>query len=70
MAYSQQDIDKLKAAIATGAKRVRFGAGDNAHETEFRSLAEMKETLATMEAEVAATGGPSSRVSFVQFSRD
>lgn len=49
MAYTQADIDKLKTAIATGAKRVKF----QGHETEFRTLDEMKQTLADMEREVS-----------------
>lgn len=62
MAYTQSDIDALKRAIATGAKRVRFGAGPDARETEFRSLDEMKRTLADMQAEVAGTAAPSRTV--------
>lgn len=48
MAFTAADIDKLKAAIATGALRVEF----RDQVTVFRSLAEMKETLAMMIAEV------------------
>jgi hypothetical protein len=69
MAYTQADIDALKAAIATGAKRVKFGAGPDARETEFRSLEEMRATLADMLAEVS----PSSvlpRVTYAEHCRD
>lgn len=48
MAYTQSDIDALKQAMATGAKRVRF----QTHETEFRSLDEMERQLAAMERSV------------------
>lgn len=47
MAWSETDINALRAAIATGAKRVRF----QTHETEFRSQAEMMELLERMVAE-------------------
>lgn len=50
MAYSQQDVDALKAAIASGARDVQYS--DNSRIT-YRSLDEMREILAGMEAEVA-----------------
>lgn len=53
MAYSQSDLDALNKAIATGAKRVRFGSGESAHETEFRSLAEMLAIKAVIESELS-----------------
>jgi hypothetical protein len=68
MPYTQDDLAKLKKAIATGARKVRFGSGDSAHETEFRTLAEMKQIVADMEAEVG--GGATSRASYVEFWRD
>ncbi len=49
MAYAQTDIDALKRAIATGATKVRFA--DN-REVTYRSLADMRSTLAEMEREV------------------
>ena len=69
MAWTQIDIDTLKAAIATGAKRVVFGSGETRREQEFRSLAEMKETLADMQAEVLGPQAPST-TAFSQHSRD
>ena len=68
MAYTQDDLAKLKKAIATGAKKVRFGSGDSAHETEFRTLAEMKEVLKDIETELGVSSG--SRASYVEFWRD
>jgi hypothetical protein len=68
MAYTQDDLAKLKKAIATGAKKVRFGSGDSAHETEFRTLAEMKQIVADIEAEIGT--GVTSRASYVEFWRD
>ena len=52
MAWMQKDVDALKAAIATGATKVRFA--DN-REVVYRSLADMRSTLAEMRAEVAGT---------------
>jgi hypothetical protein len=55
MAYSQSDIDALKAAIATGATLVKFGAGADSREVRYRSLEEMRAILADMEAELSAS---------------
>jgi len=54
MSYSQSDIDTLKAAIAQGARLVRFAD----RTVEYRTLAEMKETLALMQAEVSPPSKP------------
>lgn len=49
MAWTQTDVDALKAAIARGIKMVRQG-----HEiVEYASMSEMRAALAMMEAEVA-----------------
>lgn len=68
MAWTQSDVDALKSAIATGARRVRFGSGVDAQEVEYRSLSEMRTALDLMSAEVA---GPARRVttSFVRHDR-
>lgn len=55
MAFTQTDIDKMKAAIATGAKTLQIGT----ERVEYWSLAEMREALAVMEAEVS---GSTSRI--------
>jgi hypothetical protein len=68
MAYTQNDIDTLKAAIATGARRVKFGSGPDAHEVEYRSLADMQAVLAEMTIEVLGT--KPIRTSFVAHCRD
>jgi hypothetical protein len=66
--WTQSDLDKLDKAIATGAKSVQFGSGDNAHRTEFRSLAEMWDIRDRIARHLA---GPSrSTTSFVEHSRD
>jgi hypothetical protein len=69
MAWTQIDIDRLKAAMATGAKRVKFGSGETAREQEFQSLDAMERLLTLMEDEVA---GPNAvqRTAITQFTRD
>lgn len=53
MAWTQADIDALKAALAKGEARVRFAD----REVAYRSVEEMRSALALMQAEVnAATG--------------
>lgn len=49
MAWTQSDIEKLKAAIAQGATKVKFAD----REVTYRSLAEMRETLVMIEGEVS-----------------
>lgn len=53
MAVTQQDIDALTAAIATGALRVRYADG---REVTYRSLTEMKEILAMLKNSVGVSG--------------
>ena len=48
MAYTQTDIDNLKAAIASG--ELMYRAGDRS--IQYRTLDEMERTLRRMEAEV------------------
>jgi hypothetical protein len=66
MTWTQTDIDALKAAIASGQLIVR--SADRM--VNFRSLSEMRETLAMMEAEVAGSssalrlGGGRSKITF------
>lgn len=70
MAYSQTDIDALKDAIATGARKVKFGSGPDSREVEYRTLSEMLATLAIMQPEVTPTARPAPRVSYISHSRD
>lgn len=66
MAWTQTDIDALKAAIATGALKVRYADG---REVVYRSLEDMRAILNDMEAEVSpASVRP--RVSLVSHIRD
>lgn len=53
MAWNQADADALKASIATGALDVQYP--DNSR-VQYRSLADMKATLAMIEAEIASSG--------------
>lgn len=46
-AWSQSDIDKLRAAIASGVRRIRYD-GPPAREAEYHSLQEMRDLLAEM----------------------
>ena len=69
MSYTQTDLANIRKAIASGAKKVRFGSGESAHETEFRSLAEMRQVEATIVAELEATK-PFSPVTYVEHTRD
>jgi hypothetical protein len=57
MAWTQLQIDALKAAISTGVLTVKHGETL----TTYRSLDEMKQLLAMMETDVA-TGGRVRRV--------
>jgi len=50
MAWTQSEIDALKAAIATGVLTVRHGETL----TTYRSLSEMRALLAMMQGEVNA----------------
>lgn len=53
MAWTIAERDALKKAIAQGAQRVRFGDRD----VEYRSLEEMRQTLALIDAELNAAAG-------------
>ncbi len=50
MSWTQTDVDNLRRAIATGALSVRNANGEL---VTYRSLADMRSLLTTMEAEVA-----------------
>jgi len=52
MAFTQDDADRLRAAIAKGVSHARI----NGEELTFRSLADMKETLRMIEAELTGIG--------------
>lgn len=53
MAWTQADVDALKAAIATGIRRVRY----NDREVEYQSIDQMQAALGLMAQEVATATG-------------
>ncbi|MBB4590179.1 phage head-tail joining protein [Rhizobium ruizarguesonis] len=54
MAWTQADLDAINAAIATGAKRVRF----QTHEVEYQSMTDLLRARDLIKAEVeGATAG-------------
>jgi hypothetical protein len=58
MAWTQTDLDAVKAAIASGERRVRFADG---RETEYRSVDELKKAKAAIEAELGIDSGATPR---------
>lgn len=58
MAYTQNDLEKLERAIATGARRVKFGDV----EQEFRSLTEMRSLRREIMKELGLLDPGSNRV--------
>jgi len=61
MAWTQGDLDKISAAIAMGAKRVRF----QTHEVEYHSVAEMRAIKTEIEKELS--GSTSGGIIFTEF---
>jgi hypothetical protein len=57
MAWTQSDIDALKAAIVAGKGARSIAFGDQV--ITFHSLTEMRDLLADMQADVAITAGTS-----------
>jgi hypothetical protein len=51
MAYTEQQLQALRDALANGVRRVRFGD----REIEYRSVEELKAAIAAAEAELAKT---------------
>jgi hypothetical protein len=63
MAYTQADLDAIRKAMASGARRVRYPDGSD---IEYRSLAEMQQAEAMIKAEVSPpAAGSSSRTTLV-----
>lgn len=69
MGWTQTDIDRLRKAISTGARRVEFGDGQTRSVQEFHSLDAMLGLLAQMEAGVAGALAPQ-RTALTEFTRD
>jgi hypothetical protein len=53
MPYTEQQLQALRDALASGVRRVRFAD----REMEFRDVAELKQAIATAEAEIAKAAG-------------
>jgi hypothetical protein len=51
--YTDQQLQALRDALASGVRRVRFAD----REMEFRDVAELKQAIATAEAEIAKAAG-------------
>lgn len=62
MSYTQDDIDRLRSAIAKGVSQARLGD----EQVVFRSLAEMRSTLAEM---IASVNGGANRQHYPTFAR-
>lgn len=64
MAWTNQDIVTLEAAIASGTRKIRFADG---REITYHSLQEMLQLLDRLKGEVGARQPP--RVSLAKFTR-
>ncbi len=53
MAYTEQQLQALRDALANGVSRVRFGD----REIEYRTIDELKIAIAAAEADLAKTSG-------------
>jgi hypothetical protein len=56
--YTHTDIDALKRAIATGARKVRYESNGEVREVTYRDQAEMERTLLLMETELSPAQVP------------
>jgi hypothetical protein len=65
MAFTQAQIDALKAAIALGVTQVSY----QGRTTTYRSLDEMKSALRMMESEVNAGGSTPRTTTYATFRR-
>ena len=51
--YTDQQLQALRDALANGVRRVKFGD----REIEYRTIDELKQAIATAEAEIAKAAG-------------
>lgn len=65
MAWTREDVDTLKAAIAAGRGARSIQIRDQV--LTFNSISDMLALLAVMEAEVAASAGDTSRTRYAAF---
>lgn len=66
MAWTQEDADTLKRAIATGARKVRFSHGG---EAEYRDLDHMLKTLQLIQEEVTPSAARE-RCTYASYAKD
>ena len=67
MAYTVEQRDKLKAAIALGARKITYSDGSGGtQEMTFRDLDEMQTILRAMEAELGTTRPPRRRFHYFE----
>lgn len=69
MSWQQADLDKVRAAIASGVKRVVYSDG---RQVEYASLSDMMTAKDMIERELAATNAPAgqnSRARIVRLNR-
>ena len=64
MAWTQADADALKVAIAQGVEEVEFGG----RRQRFRSLEHLRDTLALIQADLAASTVPTRPKQFLAYS--
>lgn len=65
MSYTRADADRLRSAIAKGISKAEL----NGERVEFRSLADMKETLRMIESELAGQSGAGFGISYPRTTR-
>ncbi len=58
--WTQADVDSLKASVASGILTVRYD-GPPGRTITYQSLAEMRALLASMQQDVAAASGQTTR---------
>lgn len=63
MAWTQQDLDAINSAIATGAKRVRF----QTHEVEYHSVSDLIRARDLIRSEIENGGQPAGGMIFTEY---
>lgn len=54
MAYTSADLNRLQAAVADPARKVRF---DDGREVEYRTMQELRDAIAVVTADLARQSG-------------
>lgn len=63
MAWTQADLDVINAAIAIGAKRVRF----QSHEVEYHSLGDLLRARDAIKGELESVGNSGGSIILVEY---